>query len=394
MTSNPLKFFKWFVKLESSSGIVLLSATVFALLVSNSSFSEVYFETLKTYVEIGLSHFYLKLSVNHWINDGLMAFFFLFLGLEIKRECLEGELSKPSQAILPIVAAIGGAVVPALFYIVFNFNSAEAIKGWAIPSATDIAFSLAVLSLLGSRVPIALKVFLVALAIVDDLAAIIIIALFYTAKINILSLALMLVTFSVLLLINRIGVRKFFPYMLGGLLLWVFTYQSGIHATIAGVLLAVAIPHYPSKHNAKKKNAPSLLKTIEHAISPYVTYFIMPLFAFANAGLDLRHFSLSQLMEPIALGVTVGLFFGKQIGVFLFAYIAIMLGYAQKSSSYSYVHLYGVAVLTGIGFTMSLFVGNLTFPDSELLTNVKIGVLTGSFFSAIFGYWILRLTAK
>ena len=274
--------FKWFFKLEAASGLVLLISAILALIISNSDLSSLYFETLNKYLFIGINNFGLKLSVLHWINDALMAIFFFFVTLEIKREFLQGELSNIKQALLPIIAAVGGMVVPALFYVVINFGDPETINGWAIPSATDIAFSLGVLSLLGKRVPLSLKVFLTALAIIDDLGAILIIALFYSGDLNIMYLSLMLVAFIILLVINKFNIKVFFPYLLIGLLLWDFTHNSGIHATIAGVLLAMTIPH------RKKEKDFSLLIKIEHAISPYVAFGIMPLFAFANAGVSLE----------------------------------------------------------------------------------------------------------
>ena len=272
--------FKWFFKLEAASGLVLLISAILALIISNSYLSSLYFETLNKYLFIGINNFGLKLSVLHWINDALMAIFFFFVTLEIKREFLQGELSNIKQALLPIIAAVGGMVIPALFYVVINFGDPETINGWAIPSATDIAFSLGVLSLLGKRVPLSLKVFLTALAIIDDLGAILIIALFYSGDLNVMYLSLMLVAFIILLVINKFNIKVFFPYLLIGLLLWDFTHNSGIHATIAGVLLAMTIPH------RKKEKDFSLLIKIEHAISPYVAFGIMPLFAFANAGVS------------------------------------------------------------------------------------------------------------
>ena len=286
--------FKWFFKLEAASGLVLLISAILALIISNSDLSSLYFETLNKYLFIGINNFGLKLSVLHWINDALMAIFFFFVTLEIKREFLQGELSNIKQALLPIIAAVGGMVVPALFYVVINFGDPETINGWAIPSATDIAFSLGVLSLLGKRVPLSLKVFLTALAIIDDLGAILIIALFYSGDLNVMYLSLMLVAFIILLVINKFNIKIFFPYLLIGLLLWDFTHNSGIHATIAGVLLAMTIPH------RKKEKDFSLLIKIEHAISPYVAFGIMPLFAFANAGVSLDGLSFSSLIHIIS----------------------------------------------------------------------------------------------
>ncbi len=379
--------FKWFFKLEAASGLVLLISAILALIISNSDLSSLYFETLNKYLFIGINNFGLKLSVLHWINDALMAIFFFFVTLEIKREFLQGELSNIKQALLPIIAAVGGMVVPALFYVVINFGDPETINGWAIPSATDIAFSLGVLSLLGKRVPLSLKVFLTALAIIDDLGAILIIALFYSGDLNVMYLSLMLVAFIILLVINKFNIKVFFPYLLIGLLLWDFTHNSGIHATIAGVLLAMTIPH------RKKEKDFSLLIKIEHAISPYVAFGIMPLFAFANAGVSLEGLSLSSLLDKVPLGIVLGLFVGKQLGVFVFSYVSIKLKIAQMPGNSSWYNFYGVGILTGIGFTMSLFVGNLAFVENaQYMDGVKIGVLTGSLLSTLAGYFLILLT--
>ena len=379
--------FKWFFKLEAASGLVLLFAAVIALFISNSNFSDLYFSTLNNYIFIGINEIGLKLTVIHWINDALMAIFFFFVTLEIKREFLQGELSNIKQALLPIIAAVGGMLVPALVYVYINFGDPETLSGWAIPSATDIAFSLGVLSLLGRRVPLSLKVFLTALAIIDDLGAILIIALFYSGDLSIKYLSLMLIAFLILLVINKFNVKKFLPYLVVGLFLWDFTHNSGIHATIAGVLLAMTIPH------RKKEKDFSLLIKIEHAISPYVAFGIMPLFAFANAGVSLDGLSFSSLLDKVPLGIVLGLFLGKQLGVFVFSYISIKLKIAQMPNNSNWFNFYGVGVLTGIGFTMSLFVGNLAFVENmQYMDGVKIGVLTGSLLSTLFGYFLILLT--
>ena len=381
--------FKWFFKLEAASGLVLLISAVIALIISNSNFSSLYFETLQSYLFIGINNIGLKMSLHHWINDALMAVFFFFVTLEIKREFILGELSSTKQALLPIIAAIGGMLVPALIYIYINFGNGDTINGWAIPSATDIAFSLGVLSLLGSRVPISLKVFLTALAIIDDLGAIIIIAFFYTGDLSIQYLSLLLLTFIALLILNKSGVKKFLPYLILGLILWFFTYQSGVHATISGVLLATVIPH------RKKNKEYSLLTKIEHNISSYVAFGIMPLFAFANAGVSLDGVNLESLLSPVPLGIVLGLFVGKQIGVFLFSIIAIKLKIAQMPNNANWMSFYGVGILAGIGFTMSLFIGNLAFVENiEYIDGVKIGVLAGSLLSTLIGYSLLLLSTK
>ena len=389
MIKNLSKPFKWFFKLEAASGLILLIAAILALIISNSDLNELYFHTLEKYLFIGINEFGLKLSVHHWINDALMAIFFFFVTLEIKREFIQGELSNIKQALLPIIAAIGGMVVPALFYVFINWGNSETMNGWAIPSATDIAFSLGILSLLGSRVPISLKIFLTALAIIDDLGAILIIAFFYSGDLSIPYLSLILLSFILLLLLNKFSIKIFTPYLIIGLLMWFFTYKSGIHATIAGVLLASTVPH-----RLKDKDF-SLLVKIEHAISPYVAFMIMPLFAFANAGVNLEGLSLSSLMAPVPLGILCGLFFGKQIGVLLFSYVSIKFKFAEAPSNSNLLSLYGVSILTGIGFTMSLFVGNLAFADStQYMDGVKIGVLTGSLLSTVFGYLLLLISSK
>ena len=383
------KPFRWFFKLEAASGLVLLISAILALIISNSSLSYLYFETLEKYIFFGLNNFGLKLSVLHWINDVLMAIFFFFVTLEIKREFIQGELSNVKQAILPIIAAVGGMLVPALIYVYINFGNTETLNGWAIPSATDIAFSLGILSLLGSRVPGSLKVFLTALAIIDDLGAIVIIAFFYSGDLSVLYLIMMLLSFIALLILNKFGFKTFFPYLIIGVMLWHFTHESGIHATIAGVLLASTIPH------RKKEKDFSLLVKIEHAISPYVAFGIMPLFAFANAGVSLEGISFSSLLLPVPLGILLGLFIGKQLGVFLFSYVSIKFGFAQMPNNSNWFTLYGVGVLTGIGFTMSLFVGNLAFIDNtQYMDGVKLGVLSGSLLSTLFGYFLILSTSK
>ena len=387
MINHISKPFKWFFKLEAASGLVLLFSAVLALIISNSTYSTYYFGYLEKYIFIGFNEIGLKLSVLHWINDALMAIFFFFVTLEIKREFLQGELSNFKQALLPIIAAVGGMVVPALIYVFVNLGDPETMNGWAIPSATDIAFSLGVLSLLGKRVPLSLKVFLTALAIIDDLGAILIIAIFYSGDLNIKYLLLMLAAFIILLIINKFNIKKFLPYLIVGIFLWDFTHNSGIHATIAGVLLAMTIPH------RKKEKDFSLLIKVEHAISPYVAFGIMPLFAFANAGVSLEGLSFSSLLDKVPLGIVLGLFVGKQLGVFVFSYISIKLKVAQMPSNTSWYNFYGVGILTGIGFTMSLFVGNLAFVENmQYMDGVKIGVLTGSLLSTLAGYFLILLT--
>ena len=383
------KPFKYFFKLEAASGLVLLFAAILALIISNGNLSEYYFSTLEKYIILGTKEFGLKLSVLHWINDVLMAIFFFFVSLEIKREFIQGELSNPKQAMLPIIGAVGGMAVPALFYIVINYSDSTTLNGWAIPSATDIAFSLGVLSLLGKRVPISLKVFLTALAIIDDLGAIVIIAFFYSGNIEIKYLILMLLSLIVLIGLNKFRIKSFIPFLIVGIFLWDFTHQSGIHATIAGVLLALTIPH-----NIKNSKQSMLLK-LEHGLSPYVAFGIMPIFAFANAGVSLEGLTFATLLNPVPLGIVLGLFFGKQIGVFVLSYISVKLKLADKPTGSTWTAFYAVSILTGIGFTMSLFVGNLAFANNlEYMDGVKIGVLTGSLLSTLFGYFLLLFASK
>ena len=389
MIQQITKPFKYFFKLEAASGLVLLFAAILALIISNGQLSDIYFSTLEKYIILGTKEFGLKLSVLHWINDVLMAIFFFFVSLEIKREFLQGELSNPKQAMLPIIGAVGGMAVPAFFYIIINYSDSTTLNGWAIPSATDIAFSLGVLSLLGKRVPISLKVFLTALAIIDDFGAIVIIAFFYSGNIEIKYLILMLVSVILLVGLNKFKVKSFIPFLVVGVFLWDFTHQSGIHATIAGVLLALTIPHNI------KNNKESMLLKLEHGLSPYVAFGIMPVFAFANAGVSLEGLTFKTLLNPVPLGIVLGLFFGKQIGVFVLSYISIKLKFADKPTGSTWPALYAVSILTGIGFTMSLFVGNLAFANNlEYIDGVKIGVLTGSLLSTLFGYFLLLIFSK
>jgi NhaA family Na+:H+ antiporter len=321
-----------------------------------------------------------------WINDGLMVVFFFLVGLEIKREILGGELSTPAQAALPGIAAVGGMVFPALVYFLLNREAPEFLGGWAIPAATDIAFALAVLTLLGNRVPASLKIFLLALAIIDDLGAIIIIAIFYTADLSVVSLALAGVGGIGLLVLNRAGVRRITPYVLIGVFIWVCVLKSGVHATLAGVAVAFFVPY---RGAGDPEQSP--LRRAEHGLHPWVSFGVMPIFAFANAGVSLGDLSLQSLTHSLTLGIALGLFVGKQIGVLLAVLIGVALGLCRRPTGASWLQVYGVALLTGIGFTMSLFIGGLAFPDPALAAEVRLGVLSGSFASAIAGYLLLRL---
>ncbi len=366
----------------SAGGIVLIIASAAAIAVANSSLVEIY-RWLLHYSIAGL-------SLELWVNDALMAIFFLLVGLEIKRELLIGQLATWGQRALPGLAALGGMAVPALIYLGFNLSNGETIAGWAIPSATDIAFALGVLALLGSRVPISLKIFLSALAVLDDMGAVIIIALFYTGGISAAMLAAAAGIVVLLMVMNRMGVKRLTPYLLAGALLWFFMLQSGVHATIAGILLALFIP---LKGKDEQQDAP--LDKLEHALSPWVTFLILPLFGFANAGVSLSGLTMDDLLSPVPVGVALGLFIGKQIGVFGMALLAIKTGLAPRPHGSSWSQIYGVSVLCGIGFTMSLFIGNLAFARSPLLVDeVKIGVLAGSIVAALVGMLILRFSSS
>ncbi|WP_293799210.1 Na+/H+ antiporter NhaA [uncultured Bosea sp.] len=380
--TKPLSALRDFLHGEAAGGIVLMVVAALALLVANSPAAPLYFGLLKSYV--------LGLSVLHWINDALMAVFFLLVGLEIKREMLDGQLSSWSRRVLPGFAALGGMIAPALVYVGFNLGSPETLRGWAIPAATDIAFALGVLSLLGSRVPASLKIFLTALAILDDLGAVIIIAIFYTAELSGLCLGLAAATLAALVALNRLGVARLAPYLLLGAALWYFTLKSGVHATLAGVALALTIPLTPSP--AKPDSASSPLHRLEHGLHPYVAFLIIPIFGFANAGVSFAGLGLATLGQSVPLGIMLGLFLGKQIGVFGFGWLAIRAGLADLPAKASWTQFYGIALLCGIGFTMSLFIGLLAFPASEALQDqTKIGVLAGSLLSGIGGWLLLRL---
>ncbi|QHF01663.1 Na+/H+ antiporter NhaA [Pseudomonas asturiensis] len=378
---SALAFLSRFFAAESAGGLILMAAAFAALLIANSPWADIYFATLHVNVA--------GLSIEHWINDGLMAIFFMLVGLEIKREMLVGQLSSWSQRALPGFAALGGMLVPALIYIVINWGNSETLGGWAIPAATDIAFALGVLSLLGKRVPISLKIFLSALAILDDLGAVLIIALFYTSGLSISMLLASLAVIVFLVVLNRCGVTRLLPYLVAGGLLWFFMLQSGIHATLAGVILALCIPLGDSNN---ERTSPLL--HLEEKLHPWVAFAVVPIFGFANAGVSLAGISPGNLIDPVPLGVTLGLILGKQIGVFGLSALAIRAGLAKRPEACGWLQLYGVGLLCGIGFTMSLFIGALAFPDSpHLVDEVKVGVLMGSILSAILGVVVL-LRAK
>ena len=387
---RALEAIQEFLKLESASGIILVGAAVLALIISNSPLSSLYDLFLDTPVEIRIGGLHLAKPLLLWINDGLMAIFFLLIGLEVKREILDGQLSSISQVALPGIAAIGGMAIPALIYIIFNISNASALNGWAIPSATDIAFALGILALLGSRVPLSLKLFLLTLAIIDDLGAIVIIAIFYSGDLSVTSLIFAAVTIAILFAMNLLGVKRIAAYVVVGLILWICVLKSGVHATLAGVILAFAIPL------RTKEDEPCPLREMEHSLHPWIAFGIMPIFAFANAGVSLEGMSFGSLFEPIPIGIALGLFLGKQAGVFGFSLAAVKLGLAKLPPDINWRMIYGTSVLCGIGFTMSLFISTLAFDSSitDDAASARIGILVGSFISAIAGYLILSFYIK
>ncbi len=423
--------FQQFAHSSSAGGIVLIVVTVIAMIWANSSYAESYFSLWHTTFTIGFDGFSLSKHLSHWINDGLMAIFFFVVGLEIKREILVGELSSIKKSMLPLMGALGGMVVPALIYFLINGGTPD-IRGWGIPVATDIAFALGVLALLGDRVPVSLKVFLTALAIVDDIGAVLIIAIFYTSEISMVALYFAGGFLALLMIMNYFNVRHTVVYFVLGVALWIAFLKSGIHATIGGILLAFTIPA-AGKFNKKEffeksnkyidklsvlKDKPeegesidyrfnviqnlgtlthktqSPLHRLEHFLHPYVTWAIMPIFALANAGVSLEGFSLDSVFNPVSMGVVGGLFVGKQLGVFLFVMVAVMLGIASLPKGVSKMQIYAVSILTGIGFTMSLFVSNLAFGASESGDYAKIGILLASLLAGIVGYLMLKVSSK
>ena len=379
-----------FFQLEAASGLLLIAAAVLALIINNSPLSWLYNSFLDAPVVAQIGALQIAKPALLWINDGLMALFFLLIGLEVKREVLDGQLSKPSQVVLPGAAAIGGMVVPALVYWFLNRENPAALAGWAIPMATDIAFALGVLALLGKRVPVSLKLFLMTLAIIDDLGAIIVIAIFYSGALSTLSLALAAACIVALIAMNRLGVVKLGPYMIIGLILWVCVLKSGVHATLAGVTLAFCIP-------LRTKNAePSPLLTLEHALHPWVAYGVLPLFAFANAGLSLSGVTLESFTHHVPMGIAVGLLLGKTVGVFGLTWLAVKTGLAALPQHANWGQVLGVSILCGIGFTMSLFVGSLAFVPgaSEYAGMDRMGILTGSILAALIGYAVTAMASR
>lgn len=376
-----------FFKLESAGGILLMVAAAFAIILANTPFIYYYNLLIELPVEVRVGSFEIAKPLLLWINDGLMALFFLLIGLELKREVVEGELSQLNNIIFPAIGALGGMIIPALFYIAFNYNDPVAIKGWAIPAATDIAFALGILALIGSRVPVSVKIFLTSLAIFDDIGAILIIALFYTSKISLASLVLAAVCLIILFCLNKKGVMERSPYLLVGLVMWVALLKSGVHATLAGVLLAMFIP---LKNEKEPDESP--LRELEHDLHTIVAFGVLPVFAFVNAGINFTDVGIDYILHDVSLGIISGLFIGKQIGIFLFCVIGIKLGFTKLPEGMSWLTLYGTAILCGVGFTMSLFIGSLAFEESgvNLLFDERLGIVIGSLFSGVAGYLILN----
>ncbi len=380
---SPLSQLQQFLKLESAGGIALCAAAALALILANSPLGALYTRLLDTPLAVQIDGLIIKKPLLLWVDDGLMAVFFMLVGLEVKRELLEGGLSRRSDAILPALAALGGMIAPALIYALCNWGNAAALRGWAIPTATDIAFALGVLALLGPRVPASLKLFLLAVAIIDDLGAILIIALFYTADLSVTALALGAVGVGVLLALNLAGVSRRAPYLLAGIFLWVCVLKSGVHATIAGVIVGLAVP-------LRAGGGASPLADLEHDLHPWVAFGVLPLFAFANAGVRLAGMTAAILLDPIQLGVALGLFFGKQLGIAGSIWLAVRCGLGALPEGADWRQMYGLALLTGIGFTMSLFIGTLAFPAESYDVDVRVAVLLASSLSGVCGYLVLR----
>jgi len=379
-----------FLKKESASGIILMFAAVLAMMLANSPWASWYDLLLDVPVVVAIGSFEIAKPLLLWINDGLMALFFFLVGLELKREFLEGNLSKPGQVTLPAIGAVGGMLIPALIYASFNYENVNALNGWAIPTATDIAFALGILAIIGSKVPLQLKVFLTSLAIFDDLGAIIIIAVFYTEQLSLLSLVVAASMLLILFTLNRQNITNTSPYIFVGLILWTAVLKSGVHATLAGVILAFFIPI------KGKENDPSPLKSLEHNLHYTVAFIVLPIFAFANAGISFANVGVAQIVSPVPLGIILGLFLGKQLGVFGFCFIAIKLGITKLPNNVNWNLLYGVALLCGVGFTMSLFIGSLAFEQGvgSPLYQERLGIVIGSLISGILGYLVINNAVK
>lgn len=375
-------------KHEACGGVLLIFATVTALILANSPLSGAYLSSLKQYMTVDVAGYALSKPILLWINDGLMAFFFLLIGLELKREFLNGHLSDKKQIVLPAVGAAGGLILPALIYTALNFSDSSAMQGWAIPAATDIAFVVGILALLGKRVPAPLKIFVLTLAILDDLAAILIIAIFYTADLSFTAMGMAALCIIILIMLNFWNVKRLSLYFVVGVCLWVFVLKSGVHATLAGVILAFAIPYKVGKKE--------MLHDLEHGLHPWVNFLILPVFALANAGIPLQGITWGHVFEPIPLGILLGLFLGKQFGIFTFSWLIIRLKLAKLPEGVRYLQLYGVSILAGIGFTMSLFIASLAFEHSgeDYIMTERIGILAGSLLSGVVGFIVLVMADK
>lgn len=384
-------FNRWrdFLKFEAAGGLILMGTALLAILVKNSALAEWYDHLLVLPFSISLGDTGLSKPLLLWINDGLMAIFFLLIGLELKREMIEGHLASRSQLTLPVIGAVGGVAIPALIFLIFNYHDPELARGWAIPAATDIAFALGVILLLGDRVPISLKVLLTSIAVIDDLGAIVIIALFYTSQLSVLSLGFAAAALTGLIVLNRRGVTALMPYMLLGLVLWLCVLQSGVHATLAGVVAAFAIPL-----RARNKKGESPSRVLEHVLHPWVAYGILPVFAFVNAGLPLMGLTLDDVFSSVPLGISLGLIFGKPVGVMLGLGLCIWLAKVRMPEGVNWSQLFAMSILTGIGFTMSLFIGSLAYQGPELANDVRLGVLIGSLVSGSVGYLTLRMVTR
>ena len=374
---------KDFLKQESAGGIFLIVAAALALVIANSPLAPAYFGTLETKLNISFGDFAINKGLILWINDGLMAIFFFLIGLEVKREIIEGQLSSWDKASLPLAAAVGGMAIPALIFVGFNINSPESIGGWAIPAATDIAFALGILSLLGPRVPVAMKALLLAIAVIDDIGAILVIALFYTGEIKTDMLIGGAVMLALLFALGRARIGSAIPYVLLTIIMWVFVLKSGVHATLAGGTAAMMVPMVA-------RDGSHMVERLEHELHPWVAFVIIPIFGFANAGVSLIGLSPAALLAPLPLGIALGLLIGKQIGIVGFAWLAVKTGLAKLPEGVSWRKVHGLSLLAGIGFTMSLFIGNLAFTDPALIDAVKLGVLSGSLIAALAGYFLLK----
>ena len=374
---------KDFLKQESAGGIVLIVAAALALIIANSPVSAGYFGTLQTKLNLSFGSFAIDKALILWINDGLMAVFFFLIGLEVKREVIDGQLSSWNQASLPLAAAIGGMAIPALIFVGFNWNSPESINGWAIPAATDIAFALGILSLLGPRVPVAMKALLLAVAVIDDIGAILVIALFYTGEIKLDMLGGAAAMLALMFVIGRLRIGSAIPYVLLTVIMWVFVLKSGVHATLAGVTAAMMVPMVA-------RDGSHVLERFEHGLHPWVAFVIIPIFGFANAGVSLGGIAPSDLLAPLPLGIALGLLIGKQVGIVGFAWLAVKAGLARLPEGVGWAKVHGLSLLAGIGFTMSLFIGNLAFTDQTQIDAVKLGVLSGSLVAALAGFFLLR----